>query len=384
MNFNDYFNPVSLDKPDIKIIAENLSFSRLLNIHTPDNPIRDIEKYDLAIVGVPEDKSADIKGSSLAPDQVRSKLYQLSSINRKTKVIDLGNLKITHNINDTYYALRDITTELRKKNVVPVIIGGSQDISYGIAMAFAKMRKSFTFGTIDSRVDYAKGKTISSSNYLEAILKGKKSASFNYFNLGNQSYFTHAKIIDYFEKRGYDCIRLGAARNDLLMVEPYLRDAGFLSIDMSAVRQSEAPGVANASPNGFFSHELCQLARYTGIGSNIEGIGVFELCPDKDVNFQTAHLAAQVIWYFIEGFSLKMHETGDKPGNKKYHIDMDEIGQPMIFYQSLRTERWWMELPFVDEASGKNVIIACTHADYLKACNNEIPDRWWKACHRFE
>ena len=122
MNLNHYFDPISLEKPELYLLPENLVFCRSVDIHTPNNPIGSLEKYDLAIVGIPEEKNAYIPGSAKAPDHVRAKLYQLSSINRKTRIIDLGNLKITENINDTYYALRDITIELREKNIVILFI----------------------------------------------------------------------------------------------------------------------------------------------------------------------------------------------------------------------------------------------------------------------
>ena len=332
MDLNDYFNPVSLTKPVLSMVPENLTFSRSVNIHTPNAPLKNIDKFDLALIGIPEDQNAFVKGSAPAPDHVRSKLYQLSSINRKISVIDLGNLKITGRINDTYYALRDITSELRTKNVIPVFIGGSQDLTFGINMAFESTGKLFTLGTIDARIDYGyKGKKISSANYLDFILNGKNPAKYNYFNIGHQAYFSHHKIIDQLEKKAYECIRLGTARTDLSDIEPYLRDAGFISIDMSCVRHSDAPGVTIPSSNGFFGHELCQIARYAGTATKIEGIGYFELSPENDINDHTAHLAAQAIWYFIEGYSLRLNESADKQGNKKYILRLNDLDHDMIF-----------------------------------------------------
>ena len=384
MNMNDYFDPVSLDKPDLHLLPENLLFCRYVDIHTPNIPIKNIENYDIAIIGVPEEKNAFVPGSAKAPDRVRSKLYQLSSVNRKIRIIDLGNLKITDNINDTYYALRDITIELRSKNVLVIFIGGSQDLTYGINMAFDKIRKRFTLCAIDARLDFGTGgKKISSITYLDHILKSKKGSDYNFFNIGNQAYFTHLKIIDRLEKQGHECIRLGEARRDISQIEPYLRDSGFVSIDMSCVRHSDAPGVTIPSPNGFFGHELCQMARYAGVAPGIEGIGIFELFPDIDMNEQTSHLAAQAIWYFIEGFSLKLLEKKDGTLHKKYHIHLQESGHELVFYKSARTERWWMELPVINEETGKNLMISCNYSDYQKACNHEIPDRWLKAYNRY-
>lgn len=385
MDLNDYFNPVSLEKPVLSMVPEKFTFSRAIKINTPDSPIKDIHKFEVAILGVPEDKNAFIKGSAAAPDKVRAMLYQLSSINRKLSLIDLGNLKITSNINDSYFALRDIVSELRGKNVIPLIIGGSQDLTFGINLAFEKNNKYFSLGTVDARIDFGfKEKQISSANYLDHILAKKDPAYYYYFNIGNQTYFSHHKIIDQLEKRGYDCVRLGPARNNLTAVEPYFRDAGFISIDMSCVRHSDAPGVTIPSSNGFFGHELCQMSRYAGTSTNIQGIGFFETAPANDINDHTSNLVAQAIWYFLEGYSLKLREQPDQPGNKKFLINMPDLSNELVFYKSKYSERWWMEMPFINEESRKNIILSCTYEDYQQASNREIPDRWWKAYTRLK
>ena len=384
MDLNDYFNPVSLSKPVLSMVPDSLTFSRSIKVHTPNAPLKNIDKFDIAIIGVPEDQNAFVKGSATAPDYVRSKLYQLSSLNRKVAVVDLGNLKITGRINDTYYALRDITSELREKKVIPLFIGGSQDLTAGINMAFESGRNRFTLGTIDARIDYGyKDKKISSANYLDFILNGKDPAKYNYFNIGHQAYFSHHKIIDQLEKRAFECVRLGTARADMADIEPYLRDAGFVSVDLSCVRHSDAPGVTIPSSNGFFGHEICQITRYAGTATKIEGIGFFELSPENDINDHTAHLTAQAIWYFIEGYSLKLNESADRQGNKKYIIKLNNLEHDLIFYKSDRSERWWMELPFKELESNKNICISCTYKDYQQACNQDIPERWLKAYSRF-
>ena len=153
MDLNKYFNPVSLEKPAIHLIPHDLTFSRKIKIHTPDQKIGNIMDYDIALIGVPEDKNAFLKGSAEGPDAVRARLYQLSGINRKTRIIDLGNLKISENINDTYFALRDIIKELTKKSVATVIIGGSQDLSYGVDLALNQKNSIYHFLSLDARLD---------------------------------------------------------------------------------------------------------------------------------------------------------------------------------------------------------------------------------------
>jgi hypothetical protein len=165
-------------------------------------------------------------------------------------------------------------------------------------------------------------------------------------------------------------------------MEPVLRDTHILSIDMSVVRQSDAPGASLPAPNGFFGHELCQLTRYAGASDNLMAIGFFEINSLQDINNHTAHLAAQAAWYFIDGFALKNAENPKVAGSKKYIVDASPAEQ-MVFLKSLTSDRWWMELPVEDSVNGGNYLISCSYEDYLLACNNEIPDRWWRRMRKF-
>ncbi len=104
----------------------------------PISPYRELDKYQVAIFGVPEDRNGFIKGSKDAPDDVRNKLYQLVRINRGLQIYDLGNVKTGGAVNDTYFALRDIILELKERQITALILGGSQDLSQGSFLALEK------------------------------------------------------------------------------------------------------------------------------------------------------------------------------------------------------------------------------------------------------
>ena len=57
--------------------------------------------------------------------------------------------------------------------------------------------------------------------------------------------------------------------------------------------------------------------------------------------------------------------------------------QELVFYKSNKTERWWIEVTiFGSEVNNKlkrHTLLPCTHQDYLDACNNVVPERWYKA-----
>lgn len=384
MNLNDYFDPVSLEKPAYSHLNAANTFSRSISIHTPDTPIDDISKFDIAIFGVKEDRRAFTRGSAPAPDRIREKLYLLAGGNKKVNITDLGNVKIAKNVEDMYFALRDILSELMKKSVLGLVIGGSQDLGIGLARVFEDYSGFWNFTTLDSRLDFGQGKDVEhSSNYLESIIQNKKYSRLSLINIGHQQYFTPMELIDRFENKGNHSFRLGEVRSNLHIAEPVLRDTDILSIDINSVRQSDAPAGSSPSPNGFFGHELCQLTRYAGASLKIKSLLLSEIIPSRDLNDQTSQLAAQAIWYFIDGWSIKQPEDPRGSGMKKFIVSSSAADHNMTFYKSNLTDRWWMEIPVKDSVSGNNYIVSCAYEDYQRACINEIPDRWWKLMRRF-
>ena len=104
--------------------------------------------------------------------------------------------------------------------------------------------------------------------------------------------------------------RIGRLRQNLFKAEPILRDTDILSIDMNVVRQADAPAATHPSPNGFKGEEVCQLLQYAGTSDRISIIGLFGMENKYDQRGQTAALAAQMLWHFIEGLD---NRAGDYP-----------------------------------------------------------------------
>lgn len=381
MNISDYFDPVSLEKPEFSHLKAEYTMSRSITIHTPGNPVSDLSKFDIAIFGVQENMKS---GSSKAPDTIREKFFLLSNGNKKIKIADLGNLKQAPTRRDIYFALRDILLELMENSVVAVVLGGSQDMAAGLVKAFENYEGYWNYTSLDARLDFGLGKDHEHSfNYLERLLKNKNYKRMNILNIGHQLYFTPVKLLDKFENSGHASLRLGTVRANLALVEPELRDTQIFSIDMSAVRQSEAPAASSPSPNGFFGHEFCQITRYAGASPALKAILFSEFIPENDPQKITSHLIAQAVWYFIDGYSIRIIENPQEKGAKKFIVSTAAAEQNMVFYKSNQTDRWWMELPLNNPATGKNYLVSCSYEDYQKACTNDIPDKWWKIMRRY-
>jgi formiminoglutamase len=379
MDLNYYFEPIALDKSEEQTRFSETMFGRNIDIHTANYPIGEISNYQIAVFGVKEDRNSLNKGSSEAPDLIRKKLYELFRVNDKLKIIDLGNLKSTSTPEDTYFGVRDVMTDLLNNQVIAIVLGGTQDVSKGIFMAYELRSSKVNAVSIDSRIDMEEG-PISSFSWNMPLISSPK--LFRFTNLGHQQYLIHAGFAETLEEKGFDVVRLGTLRSDIALAEPFLRDAHMVSFDISVVRQSDAPGTRFASPNGLMAEEACQLSRYAGLSELVSCFGIFEVNDAYDNHCQTAHLAAQAIWYFIEGYSQRKKEkpAQNQTDFKVFIVNHQDMEHALVFYKSLITGRWWMEIP--DMKSGGQVLVACSQEEYQQACNHDIPEMWWKAFQR--
>lgn len=377
IDISEYFNPVSLDNPNANKLLNDELFCKHITIHTPNNSISNIELFNAAIIGVPEDRASINKGCAQAPDMVRQMLYQLTCVNKKLRIVDLGNLKLGSQLTDTYFGLRDVMFHLLQNNIIPIVIGGSQDLSLAMCQAYEMLKNRFTYTTVDNKFDFAPETytKINSGNYLNALILENKNL-FEYINLGHQACYLSAADSYLFQTLYHEFIRLGQLRNNIQLSEHLLRDSNIISIDLASVKHADAPAQANTSPNGFTAEEICQIVHYAGISENLKLFGLFEFTPTRDINNTTAILSAQIIWYFLDALAVRKAEFPHLNNSNFVHYIVSLNNDHNIeFFKSTVTQRWWVQVP---SNNNKNIIIACTETDYLNACNNEIPDRWLK------
>ncbi|MGQ9621070.1 MAG: arginase family protein [Bacteroidales bacterium] len=386
INLNDYFDSVSIEKPEYEYIPGSASFSHNVTIHTENNPVANPERYNIAIIGVPEERNSPNAGCEKGPESVRRRLYMLSRVPGKLKIIDLGNMKKGVAFTDTLSGLTEILSYLIGLNVFPLIIGGNSSLLSSVDNCFTILRQPYTLATIDSRIDFHPERNETDSfSCLNKIIYNNKSTIQHFINIGYQTYLNDLQTINRLIKRKADLMRIGDVRKAIHLTEPLLRDADAVILDIASVRQSDAPGTISPSPNGFYGEEICLIARYAGISDNLKIFCLFEVNPLLDRGFQTSDLAAQIIWFFLEGFGQKQNETpmlaNQKSGHfTRYHVRVSGIEEELVFVKSNMTERWWIEVKTEKE---KIKYIACAYEDYLIANRNEMPERWIKAMEKY-
>ncbi len=386
MDIDIYFEPVDFSGYEYSEKATRRRLGDVVKAFSSPNNFPDLEGIDIAIIGVLEDRNAvSNKGCAMAPNQIRHYLYKLFEGNYTARLADLGNIKMGHAVKDTYFALSRVVKDLIQKNIIPVILGGSQDLTFANYQAYEDLGQIINIVSVDPLFDLGKSeKEINSQSYLSKIILHQPNYLFNFSNIGYQTYFVDQEGIDLMKNLFFDVYRLGQVQANLEEVEPIVRNADMFSFDVSAIRQSDAPGNKNASPNGFYGEEACKIVRYAGMSDKLTSIGFYELNPEADNNGQTAHLVSQMVWYFIDGFYQRKNELPhqEKKHFIKYHVKLEDQKDEMVFYKSKKSDRWWMEVPIRMQQKVKfkrHHLIPCSYQDYQTACNNDVPDRWWQA-----
>jgi len=381
----DFLQPVHPKRWEAEAGYYESQFGYQLQVFSDQFP--SLDDVQLAVIGVPDDRKAlNNEGCAEAADKVRSFLYQLNLGDFQLKMADLGNIAPGATPRDTHVALKTVCEELIKLKIIPIIIGGGQDLSYDQYWAYQHRNQKINMVALDSHFDLDakldEQQIPDSSSYLNSIILHEPHYLFNFSNIGYQTYYVNQESIELMRQMYFDVHRLGTFRNQIAETEPILRMADMLSVDMGCIKMSDAPGNANAHPNGFYAEEVCQMMRYAGISERCSSVGIFEFNPKYDHRNQTAELVAQMIWCFVEGFYQRKNDlpTLSKSDFIKYRATFEEVQAEVIFLKSKKTDRWWMQIPYQNNSS-KNErfeLIPCSYEDYKMASQGEMPERWWR------
>ncbi len=376
----DFLQPVSQKVLEQTELLPAQALGRSIYIHTEADGLPVLAGANFAILGIYESRNAfEAKAERIDLDGIRIQLYRLMQGNWGDTIIDLGDVDQGETVKDTYFVVREILAGLLEENIIPIVIGATQDITYPMYRAFDGITDMVNLVSVDSRFDFgAEEELISSNSYMSKIITDKPNNLFNFSNLGYQSYFNAQEEIDLMERLFFDAYRLGELTADIGLAEPVLRNAHLVSLDARAIRASEMGNAAAFSPNGFTGREICAITRYAGMGEQIAALGIFEI----ENNPQSFQLVAQMIWYFMEGHNFRTQEnpSDSDPAYTKYIVPCDS--EQLHFFKSALTGRWWVEVPNLLSAHTKSdspALLPCTEQDYLDACDQNIPERWFKA-----
>jgi arginase family enzyme len=364
-------------------IISSLILGNKISVHTKENGVPNIEKIDIAIIGVPENRN-DINyiGEEINLSEIRKSFYTLYPGNWSIKIADFGDLEPGESIEDTYQNLTSLVSYFVKNNIIPLIIGGSQDLTYANYRAYDDFKNTINIVNVDSNFDLGdSSKPIKNNSYLGKIILEEPHNLFNYTTIGYQTYYNSQIEIDLMEKLYFEAYRLGEVCNNINSVEPVMRDADIVTIDLRSIKSSELSSRQKLSPNGFDGKEICSISRYAGISNKVSSFGIFEYKSSNEDEI-TEMLIAQILWYFIEGVNCRIIDDDFKNISNFQKFSVIVQKYELVFYRNVKTSRWWIEIPDSSEKDTKlkeHSLLPCTNDDYQNANEGIIPERWYKA-----
>lgn len=374
----EFLEPISTDFRDkIKSFSDD-TLSSFVHFYEDEEDIA-FDSFQIAILGVKDARlSTYPQKADFFYESIRLNLYQLYTGNWKVRILDLGNINPGEDISDTGFVLKRILNDLYQKSIIPIILGGGQDFTFYQYRAYDGVKNMVNLSIADHKFDLGNSDfPMHGQSYVGKMIVDEPYNLFNYTNLGYQTYLSPQHEIDLMEKLFFDAERLGNLKTDITKSEPVLRDTDLFSVDIYCVKSGEIADKTHKNSNGFSTFDFCKLARYAGMSDKLSSFGVYELQAMEESETLIG-LVSQMLWYFIEGFNLRLHEdvSENNPNFIKYSVPIED--EVLVFYKSEVSKKWWIKIPNTNNNDQRSSLLACNKQDYLDATSSLLPERWLK------
>ncbi|MGC6437611.1 MAG: arginase family protein, partial [Flavobacteriaceae bacterium] len=163
-------SPISDRIVDDIALSHRQTLGRKLALHTSKSePV--LKDVNIAIFGVLENRnSTSSVGNALQLNEIRKVFYELFPGNWSCSIADLGDIQAGETTSDTYFAVTKVVESLLKQDIIPIIIGGSQDLTYAQYRAYDKVKPMINIVNIDKSFDLGdSSKPISNQSYIGKI-----------------------------------------------------------------------------------------------------------------------------------------------------------------------------------------------------------------------
>jgi len=373
MNLKLFFSPVDISE-ELPANSEGRS------VQSSGSDNFDITQCDIALVGLTDNRgTGETEGESDGVDKIRAKFFQLKKGAGNYRIADLGNLKSGESLEDTNDRLREVCEFLLRHKILPLIIGGSHDLSFGQFQAYESLPELITLLNVDATLDL-EPKGDENATFLDKILTYTPNYLFSYNHLAHQSYLVGQDHLGVLDKLYFEAMRLGELRENFQEAEPLVRMANMMTFDITAIRSADAPANPNAQPFGLTGEEACRLCWYAGMNEKLSSMSISGFSPSlDDQHGKTATVIATMLWYFVEGF-YNRKDSGKFESSEytRYVVSQEGTDDTLVFYKSKSTDKWWMLVTFGKKHSQK-AYLPCSYKDYTNATHGELPERWIRA-----
>lgn len=356
MKFNDFLIP---PKP---LQCKNWQLGKMLKNTLPDN--------GLALIFVSDYRGADGGGELKNFEGIREKIYRLSALDFSVPMYDFGDLISGKTPKDTSYALQEVLSLCHHKNTIPIVVGGSNDLSYTLFLALNYHSKNINYTQVSNLVSLQNDdQSLNEANYLGKIFSNDEFSLATYYHLGYQKHLSELDAVNFMKKVEFEVVRLSEMMKEVSAVEPYFRRADLITINADAVESFSTPFSIHPQVNGLNKREICAYMKEAGLSNRLKSFGLFNLELDftNDLNQQ---LVAQMIWYLIEGINIqKTHPKSNKLN--LFWVIIDE--EQYAFQRDVFTGLWYF-----GDSENIEKCLPCSPQDYQLAKNGVLSPRLLK------
>lgn len=286
-----------------------------------------VRDSDVVMIGVPEDRgilaNKGRAGAAKGPDDVRRRLYKLTpGFNMdldRIRVIDAGNISTKElTLEEVHLALQEAVADAVSRGGIPLVIGGGHDLTYpglaGLVQGAELKKDSLGLINVDSHLDVRTDENgiNSGTSFYRALtqLKSKALLGNAFVEFGIQEPYNSPYYYNWVKKQGGIVFTLKEVSERVM--ESFIQALSIvskkgrtvaLSLDIDAVRSTEAPGASASNPSGLKAPELDKIAYLAGRSPQIRYLDIMEVSPPLDQDHRTASLAASSIFWFLRGLS---------------------------------------------------------------------------------
>lgn len=278
---------------------------------------RSAEGARVALVGFPSDegvrRNGGRPGAASGPTAIRQALYRLTPdaehglfADLLDRTADLGDVPVTGDVEADQQALGDVLAPLLADGVVPIVLGGGHETSFGHFLGYVGAEQDVEILNWDAHADVRPlkdGQAHSGSPFRQAV-EHASGRCLRYAVAGLQPHSVARAHLDFIDDWGGEVIwqrNLNEVRVRSIgigLVKPTLA-----TFDLDAVDAAHAPGVSAPNAGGLPASLWLYAAYVMGRSPHVTSFDVVELNPALDADGRTAKLAALTVWHILKGLA---------------------------------------------------------------------------------
>ncbi|WP_218972255.1 formimidoylglutamase [Labilibaculum filiforme] len=286
----------------------------------------DDTKIDIAILGYVCDegvrRNRGRMGAHEGPKAIRDRLAKLPIHFEDKRVIDAGNIVCNDDDMEACQQLFSCAvSDLIKRQIFPIGIGGGHDMSYAHFMGIRDAIKENTkrkVGIInfDAHFDLrtVEGRGNSGTPFNQILSEcHEKGDLIDYYAIGIQQQSNTKELFDIAKREhinysiNYDCessvLEMESIKTKLAPIIAN-NDYLYVTIDMDGFSSAYAPGVSAPSPLGFTPYFVFKLLNFLFATKKVIAFDIAELNPSLDRDMHTASLAAKILDFVVLNYEV--------------------------------------------------------------------------------